>query len=319
MQVKSEWGSFPDTPRLEFEVTNQNGQFSTLGERSLLKGVVLQNTSVQVIQTQGTSEILEWEGVIENAIENHRTQRVKIIGISPLSKDLDSPALLTLGGDEAITPARLSELVFIAFDIPVDSASYAKADDFLSTLVSAQIDPNLLESRVTLMELQKQLATAGYGRIYYFDGKMRYEVFQTLSPTITTNLTDRDLMTHPEVITEERASKPYKVEHLFGSVESAGFVSGQAVQTLDFGPNATVKLTSESSAISVADNWEQIDKLQLRRVPFAVKHNLGAILNLDSFITLTWKRGGFIDETLEVVSIDRTDPRYTKLITRTLP
>jgi len=182
MQVKSEWGSFPDTPRLEFEVTNQNGQFSTLGELSLLRGVILQNTTVQVIQTQGSTEILEWEGIIENAIENHRTQRVKIIGISPLSRDLDSPALLTLGTN---TPARLSELVFIAFDIEVDSASYAKADDFLSTLVTAQIDPNLLESRITLMELQKQLATAGFGRIYYFDGKMRYEVFQTLSPTIT--------------------------------------------------------------------------------------------------------------------------------------
>lgn len=316
MQTKPEWGGLPETPRLEFELANLNGEFSTRSERSIFRGVKLQDTKVEVTFKQGSLEEIEWTGFIENASEDYKNRTTQLTGISPFSKLLDSPAKVSLG---AQTPATLSKNVFVLFNIPINELAYASADALHENLVTAQVDPNILESRITLMELQKQLAAAGYGRIYPVDGEMVYEVFQGNNPSIFTEVNERDLMAHPIINSEENNARPYRVNYIDGEVNSIDFNEGEEANSLDFGPNAPVKLNDLSSAQQVADQWEEIDKIETRRVEFAVKHDIGRYLSLNSFIEFTWKRVGFINETLEIVGIDRTDPRYTKLIGRTLP
>lgn len=316
LQSKPEWGAFPETPRLNFDLISVNGEFSTLSNNSLLKGVTLKDTVLEVLLVQGSTENLEWKGFIENAIEDINTDLTHITGMSAFSKLLDQASLLTTGIN---TPSQLSRLIFEAFGISVDEASYNKSNSVLSNLVSVQVDPNLLESRITLMEIQKQLAIAGFARIYFVNGIAFYETFSTDSPTITFDLNERDLMSNPVIVSEERSKQPYKVSYLFGEETSPSFVSGEPAQTLDFGPNAPIKITSQPGAIAVADKWEEIDKIQTRRLPFAVKNEVGNMLSLDSFITLTYDRVNMFQEPLEIIQVDRTDPRYTVLTGRTLP
>jgi hypothetical protein len=317
IQNKPEWGDLPQVPRLELQLDNSKNIFGNVGSRSIFNNLIMQDLEVEVIRLDGSLETTEWKGFVENNVVNHDNNRVKITGMSGLSKWLDNTALLTTGEK---TPAELSKDVFTAFGIDVDDQSYNESISLQTGLLSVRLDPNLLESRITLYEVQKQLATAGHGRIYFKDGKMVYDTYNDdINITTSIDLGERDLMTNPQEAVEERKDQKYTVEYLFGNEPSFGFVSGGSAQTLNFGPNSPVKVMSQAAASNLADQWERIDKIKSKRLSFAVKHDVGFLLDLGSYITLTWKRIGLSLETLEIISIDRTDPKYTKLITRSLP
>ena len=312
---KPEWGGMPSTPRLQFQLLNNNSQFSTFSDNSLLYNKTLQDLTLKMLYQQGSTEITEWNGYIENVQENYSTNRIDVFGISKFQQKLDLPALISSGVD---TPSELSKAVFILFDIPYNTTSYNRADSLLSGLVSAQIDPNLVNSNINLYELQKLLATAGYGRIYNVNGEMHYEVFDSSSRSVSFTLYDRDLMTDPLITKEERQFTTYKVEYIDGSVDSTSFVSGDTPQqSLNFGVNSPVKITSQSAALQVADQWELISQLDQKSITFGVKHDIANQLNLTSFIYLSVPEIG-IDETLEIVSIDKTDDKYATLTGRTI-
>lgn len=317
IQNKPEWGDLPQVPRLEIQLDNSKNIFGNVGSKSIFNNLIMQDVVVEVIRLNGSLETIEWKGFVENNVVDHANDRVTITGMSGLSKWLDNTALVTTGEK---TPAELSKDIFTAFGIDTDDVSYNESIAFQTGLLAVRVDPNLLESRITLFELQKQLATAGAGRIYYKNGKMAYDTYnQNMSTTTSLDLGERDLMTHPQEAVEERKNQKYTVEYVFGNEPSFGFVPGGSAQTLNFGVNAAVKVISQASAQNLADQWERIDKIKSKRLAFAVKHDLGFMLDLGSYITLTWQRIGLSLETLEIISIDRTDPRYTKLVTRSLP
>jgi hypothetical protein len=181
-------------------------------------------------------------------------------------------------------------------------------------LVNVALDPDLLETSITLMEVQKQLATSGYGRIYPYNGKMYYQIYEDdVSPTITISLTDRDLMTHPKESIDEGDSTPYQVSYIDGTADSTSWTTDCSCQNLDFGPNAVVKIQSLTGATQVADQWEKISRLKKRTLEFAVKKSLGYLLNLNSFITINWKAGAIYNEIFEVIGKDETDKKYSVL------
>jgi hypothetical protein len=286
---KPEWGGMPAAPRIQFKVVNDNNQFSSFSDVSLLYNKKVQDLTLKMLYQQGTSEILEWDGYIENIVENLTTNIIEIFGE-----------------------------IFQLYDIPVNESSFNRADSLLSGLVTVQVDPNLVDSNINLYELQKLLAVAGYARIYINNGEMHYEVYDSTSPTITIALTDKDLMTDPQISLEESQFKAYKVEYLDGTIDSSGFVDGETPQqSLNFGLNSPVKITSQSAALQVGDQWEAISLLDKKRITFGVKHELGYILSLDSFVSLTVTDIG-IEDNLEIIAIDRTDDKYIMITGRTI-
>lgn len=315
LQNKPEWGELPAITNLEFDLRNDKGYFSAIGLLSIFNGLDLTLVPLKVTQEQGTSVLIEWEGYIQNVLDNDASKIVSVTGISRFSKLLDSPALISLGSD---TPSELSRLVFGLFSIPVNATSYSKANFLLSGLVAARLDPNLLESQITLMELQKQLAIAGYARIYSVNGQMVYEVYNSTTITSSTiEIDERDLMESPVIVKETRENHFYTVETLgIGTATSAGWTSGSNSNNLDFGPNAVVKVTSLSAGQQIANQWEAIDRIQSIRVDFAVLHKIGNMLDLNSYILFTFAKKGIDAELMEIVGIDRSDNRYTKLIGR---
>jgi hypothetical protein len=312
---KPEWGGMPETPRLEFELTNSDNQFSSFSEISIFFGKQVQDIPLEVIYRQGSTDIIEWDGFVENVIEDLDRNIVKIIGVSKFQKKLDLPALLS---STITTPAHLSETVFALYGIDTDSTSYSRSKTALTNLVTAQIDPNLVDSNINLYELQKLLATAGYARIYPDKGKMKYEVFNTSTPTVSISLGEKDLLTDPQSAKEERQGTFYKVDYIDGFEDSSGFTSGATQQNLNFGLNSAVKITSSSAALQVADQWEAISNLEAKRISFGVKPEVGYYLSLDSYITLTLEDLNLNNQTLEIVGIDRTDDRYTMITGRTI-
>jgi hypothetical protein len=312
---KPEWGGMPAAPRIQFKVVNDNNQFSSFSDVSLLYNKKVQDLTLKMLYQQGTSEILEWDGYIENIVENLTTNIIEIFGVSKFQQNLDLPALISTSID---TPATLSKEIFQLYDIPVNESSFNRADSLLSGLVTVQVDPNLVDSNINLYELQKLLAVAGYARIYINNGEMHYEVYDSTPPTITIALTDKDLMTDPQISLEESQFKAYKVEYLDGTIDSSGFVDGETPQqSLNFGLNSPVKITSQSAALQVGDQWEAISLLDKKRITFGVKHELGYILSLDSFVSLTVTDIG-IEDNLEIIAIDRTDDKYIMITGRTI-
>jgi len=314
-QNKPEWGELPAITNLEFDLINDKGYFSSRGFQSIFNNVDLTIIPAKVTLEQGSTVLVEWEGFIQQIVEDYRSNRATVTGITRFSKLLDTPALLTLGAN---TPSELSRLVFGLFNIPIDETAYARANSLLSGLVQAQIDPNLLDSHLTLMELQKQLAAAGYGRIYSNNGLMVYEVFQeSLSPAVSFEIGERQIMDHPVISKETRESTPYTVQTLgIGQATSANWYSGSNSKNLDFGPSAAVKVTSLSAGQQIADQWELIDKINTIRIEFPVMDNIGAMLDLTSYISFTWDKIGLQSEVMEIIGIDRSDNRYTKLVGR---
>jgi hypothetical protein len=314
MQFKPEWGELPAISRLEFDLLNDTGIFSSKGLKSVFNNIDLTSITAKVTLEQGSTVTTEWDGVVENILEDHRTRRTTVTGITQFSKLLDSPSLVTLGAN---TPSELSRLVFGLYNIPVDEIAYAKANSLLSGLVLAQVDPNLLDSHLTLMELQKQLAAAGYARIYSINGLMVYEVFDveaTQAPGFS--ITERQIMEHPVITKETRLPTAYTVETLFGRTESPDWQTGSNSKNLDFGPNAAVKITSLSAGQQVATQWAVIDRLQTSRIEFAVLDDIGLMFDLNTFINFTCEPIAIINATMEIIGIDRSDHRYTKLTGR---
>ena len=312
---KPEWGEMPDTPRLDIELFGPRGEFSIRNTNSFLYGKDPTELTIEVRLTQGSSEIIEWSGTIETIEENTENYTTRITGISPFQKLLDSPALVTTGDQ---TPAQLSRNIFLLYNIDINESSYSLADSLQENLIAAQVDPNLLSSQITLMELQKQLAAAGYGRIYPVNGEMYYESYTGVRPTTAFSINERDLMTHPKITTETREAATFTVETLFGQVQSESFVTGDSAKNLDFGPNAAVKITSLTGGQLCADQWEKIDKEKAYRIDFALLHELGNYLDLSSYIELTWEKGFIFNEIVEIININRTDPRYTQFVGRVL-
>lgn len=309
-QAKPEWGGMPEIPAVELNFINQRGEMSSVSPIGLFYGIMVKSLTLEIVRKQGSLEFLEWFGNVDSVTELFLERRTQVRSVSPFSSKLDLPAQITL---DIGTPAFLSQRIFQEYDIPINAASYNAADAYLSSLVTVQVDPDLINGAINLMELQKQLANAGFGRIYFYNGEMYFDVFRPTTPTITFDLGQRDLMTNPIVETEEKKPTSYIVKWIRGQVESPSFVEGGASDSRDFGPSQTVKVRNESSALAIADNLELISQLVQRRVSFGVKHNVGQMLELGSYVTLTWKRGGFDATPLEIVSIDRSDIRYTVL------
>jgi hypothetical protein len=309
MQKKPEWGGFPETPRLELELVNTDNTFNPSSSLSIFHGATIEDFDVEVAYLQGSTEIVEWAGSVEEITVDYQNRVAKLTGISPFSKQLDSPALIVT---DVGTPAELSQQVFEQFNIECDQASFGYADILQTGLVNVVIDPNLLESTITLMELQKQLASAGYGRIYPYNNKMYYEVFETdRVPSITTEIDDKFIMTHPKETKLEKEPSPYQVEYIDGTSESVSWTEGCSSQTLDFGSNSCVKIQSLTGATQVADQWELISNLKKRVLEFGVTKELGYILDIGSFITINYEKAGIYNEIYEINGIDRTDPGFT--------
>ena len=312
-QSKPEWGELPALQRTEFTMINTTGAFSSFNPLSIFSNQKYTDMRVLIKLKMGGVEYIEYDGFIEDAIENYGDGTTKVVGISPFIKALDSPCLTATG---SATPSELSRQLFALFNIPYDNTSYGAANAYHSGLITCIFDPNLFDSNITLLETQKQLATAGFGRIYSYNGKMFYEVNQTIIPTISYNLTDKDIMGSPSINAQEREKKYYNVKYIDGDVNSAGFIAGVATQGLDFGPNSSVKITSLTGAQACADAWERISKINQRQIVFPVKHSVGICFELGTFLTLTWAKGGFFNTILEVIGINRTDTKYTMLTCR---
>lgn len=310
LQKKPEWGEAPNSENIEMEFFNHNGAFSTTAANGFFIGVVVKDLRIEIYRNQGSLQILEWSGFVDVINEDFNVKKVTITGVNQLSRSAELPALITLG--EA-TPADLIKAVLILYNIDYDASSFAASSFYQSSLILCKLDPNLISGSITLIEMLKQLATAGFSRLYMYNGKVYIETYQTTNPTITFDLDDWHLMSNPEITPMERNKTAYSVSFEDGKVDSAGFVSGGQSQSLDFGANAVVKITSLTGAQACADAWENISKLNQRSVKFGALHKLGAMLDLQSFITLTDKQDRINNLRLEIMEIDRTDPKYTIL------
>ena len=307
---KPEWGDLPVDSQLDVSCINTAGIFSSLSAIGMLRGIDYKSAPIEIRTIEGGIKYIEWSGIIDQITEDHKSQTVSIKGTSKLSQTLNSPALLSFN---AADPVTLSRNIFEQFGIAVDDGAYNSAINQLGGLVTVKISPNFLESQLTLMEMQKLLSIAASGRIYTTNNGMAMQVFSAATPTITTSIFDRDIMEHPIITSMDDSVSPYSVAWQGGEAKSVDYITGGQSQSLDFGPNSPVKILDNGSAIFVADQWESISKRKIRQVSLAIKNSIGRSLNLNSWIKMTWKKGGFDAIPLEIIGIDYTDPRYTKL------
>ena len=334
LQQKPVWGEVPATPLLTLTCSNPTGEISasnpiglfhsTTANQSLTgntsyllyKGELLRAVPLQIYRKQGSLQILKWNGFIETLTEDYGAKTTKITAATAFSRSQDLPAQLdsTRG-----TPAAISRGIFQLFNVPCNAVSFNSADAFLSSFIDITLSTDLLRSSETLMSIQKKLAIAGASRIFPYNGEMFFEPFNSTVPIITLDLFPRDLMDKPQITTVEGKFTPYTTNWLgLPSVNSQSFVIGGPSQTNDFGANSSVQIQSFSGAQYNCFTWETISQLKQRQVTFPVSHEIGAMLDLTSFVTLTYPFAGLQKQQLQIVGINDVDRRYTTLIGMTL-
>jgi hypothetical protein len=236
-----------------------------------------------------------------------RTAEVEIRSV--IQDGLDHGAIYVSQSKE--TPADAVANLCSLYKIPIDAGSFGYSSAYYtSNLVF--IDVRRLSPEGSVLDLIQQIAEYGCARVYVWQQRVYFDVYQTsnVAPlyTFTDSLSNEDGVTiysHPIVETIEK--EKVTGYHITTMKEPAILGSGQEQgKTLEGGPDSAIRILTQQAGVWLGELWiSYLNRFQ-KRISFDIPSYIGREFPLGQPFILDYTLRKWAPVTLQCTGIDNS-------------